>query len=253
MNDYTIRPLLLSKRNAEMGPMTYLAYLDRPVVRPYVMWYIKAGDKHVLVDTSMEAHDLRNYHPGFSNIPQEHVQSFEQALSSVDCEPEDIDIIIHTHLHMDHIYNTPKCKNAVVYIQKKELESALDPHPIHEIYFPRDIIEKIDFQIIDEDSVILPGISVVRTPGHTPGGQSVVVNTAKGRAVITGFCCVMDNFNPPEDVKTRFSPTISYPVIAPGIHTDLYQSFDSVLKVKEIADIIIPAHDPDMALLDRIP
>ena len=86
-----------------------------------------------------------------------------------------------------------------------------------------------------------------------PYGQAVVVETAKGKGVISGFFSIMENCNPPEDAKTRISPSASYPVIAPGIHTDLFQAYESVVKVKQIADIIIPAHDPDMALLEQIP
>ncbi|MBW2341908.1 MAG: hypothetical protein JRF50_16445, partial [Deltaproteobacteria bacterium] len=85
MNTYTIIPLILSKVVSEMGPMTYLAYPGQPIVRPYVMWYIQAGDKHVLVDTAIEAEDYRNYHPGFKDMPFEPTQSFEEALAKVDC------------------------------------------------------------------------------------------------------------------------------------------------------------------------
>jgi len=244
---------MLSKVMSEMGPMTYLAYSGQPIVRPYVMWYIQAGDKHVLVDTAIEAEDYRNYHPGFKNMPFEPVQSFEEALAKVDCLPDDIDIVIQTHLHMDHIYNTSKCKNAVIYVQEKELEFALDPHPIFEIVYPREVIKKLNFEVIKGDQTILPGIAVMLVPGHTPGGQAVVVDTAKGKAVISGFCSIMENFNPPEDVKTKVSPFASYPVIAPGIHTDLFQAYESVLRVKQVADIIIPLHDPDMAERDHIP
>jgi glyoxylase-like metal-dependent hydrolase (beta-lactamase superfamily II) len=217
------------------------------------MWYIRAGDKHVLVDTAMEAEDFRNYHPGFRNMPQEAVQTFEQALAKVDCAPDDIDIIIQTHLHMDHIYNTPKCKNAVIYVQEEELGFALNPHPIFEIMYPREIIKNLKFQVIRGDQTILPGIAVMLVPGHTPGCQAVVVETTEGKAVISGFCSIMENFNPPEDVRTKISPFASYPVIAPGIHTDIFQAYESVLRVKQIADIIIPMHDPDMALREQIP
>ncbi|GAH09171.1 unnamed protein product, partial [marine sediment metagenome] len=75
MNTHLIKPLVLSKVISEKGPMTYLAYSGQPIVRPYVMWYIQAGDKHVLVDTAIEAEDYRNYHPGFKNMPFEPVQS----------------------------------------------------------------------------------------------------------------------------------------------------------------------------------
>jgi len=253
MNTYAIKPLMLSKVISEKGPMTYLVYHGQPIIRPYVMWYIRAGDKHVLVDTAIEAEDYRNYHPGFNNMPFEPVQSFEEALAKVDCVPDCIDIIIQTHLHMDHVYNTPRCKNAVIYVQQEELEFALNPHPLFQIGYPREIIKKLNFEVIQGDQTILPGIAVMPVPGHTPGCQAVVVETAKGKAVISGFCSIMENFNPPEDAKTRISPSASYPVIAPGIHTDLFQAYDSALKVKQVADIIIPSHDPNMAEREEIP
>jgi len=253
MKGYTIKPLMLSKVMSEMGQMTYLAYPGRSIVRPYVMWYIRAGDTDVLVDTAIEAEDYRAYHPGFNKMPFEPVQSFEQALEKVGCGPDDIDIVIQTHLHMDHIYNTSKCGNAVIYVQKNELEFAINPHPIFEILYPRDIIKNLAFEVIDGEQTILPGIAVMPVPGHTPGGQAVIVDTAEGKAVISGFCSIMENFFPPEDVKTTVTPFASYPVIAPGIHTNLFQAYESVLKVKQVADIIIPLHDPDMAERNQIP
>ena len=148
MNIYTIKPLILSKVASEKGPMTYLAYHGQPVIRPYVMWYIRADDKHVLVDTAIEAEDYTEYRPAFKNLPLEPVQTFEDALAKVDCTPNDIDIIIQTHLHMDHMYNTPKCENAVIYVQADELQFALDPHEIFEIVYPREIITKLEFKSI---------------------------------------------------------------------------------------------------------
>ncbi len=253
MEAHTIKPLMLSRVMSEKGPMTYLAYSGQPVVRPYVMWYIRAGDKHVLVDTAMEAEDYRNYHPGFKAMPFEPVQTFAEALAMVNCAPDEIDIVIQTHLHMDHVYNLPKCRNATVYVQREELDFALNPHPIFEINYPRDIIGEVDFEVIKGDREILPGISVTPVPGHTPGCQAVIVETEKGKAVISGFCSIPENFNPPEDVKITVSPFASYPVIAPGIHTDLFQAYESVLKVKGMADIVIPVHDPEMAQREHIP
>ena len=253
MSRHTIKPLMLSKVLSEKGPMTYLAYYGQAIVRPYVMWYIQAGEKNLLIDTAIEAEDYRNYHPGFNHLPFIAVQTFEDALAKVACLPEDIDIVIQTHLHMDHVYNTHKCKNATIYIQDEELKFALDPHPIFEVLYPKEIISKLNFKVIKGDQTILPGISVMLVPGHTPGVQAVIVETAKGKAVISGFCSIMENFFPPEDVKIKISPFVSYPVITPGIHTDPLQGYDSALKVKEIADIIIPMHDPIMAELEQIP
>ncbi len=45
------------------------------------------------------------------------------------------------------------------------------------------------------------------TPGHSPGARSVVIETAKGAAMITGFCCKHANFNPTENGS---SPGFTY-------------------------------------------
>jgi glyoxylase-like metal-dependent hydrolase (beta-lactamase superfamily II) len=250
---HIIKPLLLSTVLSEKGPMTYLSHQGESVVRPYVMWFIRAGDKNVLVDTAIEAEDYRNYHPGFNKVPFQSVQNFEEALAQVECEPADIDIVIQTHLHMDHMYNTHKCSKAVVFVQAKELEFALNPHPIFEVLYPRDMIQKLKIEVVDGDHTILPGVKVMAAPGHSPGCQAVIVETQEGKTVISGCCTIMDNFYPPEDVKTSVSPFATYPVIAPGIHSDLFQAYKSALKIKEIADIIIPVHDPEMALRKEIP
>jgi len=80
------------------------------------------------------------------------------------------------------------------------------------------------------------------TPGHSPGGQSVAIETEKGTAVITGFCCINQNF-----VEG------GWPVAVPGVHTNATQAYDSMLKVKEIADIIIPVHESTFAKKEMIP
>ena len=253
MKKYTIIPLPLAQVQSEKGPMTYLMNHGKPIIRPYLFWYVRAGNKNVLIDTAIEADDYRNFHPGFSGYPFESIQTFEEALSSVDCNPEDIDIVIQTHLHMDHMYNTRKCKNAKIIVQQEELDFALNPHPIFEVLYPKDIIESLNFEIIEGDRKILPGVDVFSAPGHTPGTQAVAIETKKGLAVITGGCSIMENYFPTENVKATVSPFGTYPVIALGIHTDLFQSYDSALRIKRIADIIIPMHDPEMAFKTSIP
>ena len=253
MEKYTIIPLPLARVQSEKGPMTYLVGHGQPVVRPYLFWYVRAAGRNVLIDTAIEADDYRNYHPGFSGHPFEALQTFEEALASVDCTPEDIDIVIQTHLHMDHMYNTAKCINARIIVQRAELDFALNPHPIFEVLYPKNITESLNLEIIEGDQTILKGIDVLFAPGHTPGTQGVAIETSAGLAVITGGCSTNDNYFPPEDIKSTLSPFGTHSVIAPGIHSDLFQAYDSALRIKQIADIIIPMHDPEMAVKARIP
>jgi hypothetical protein len=57
----------------------------------------------------------------------------------------------------------------------------------------------------------------------------------------------MENFSPPEKMRTR------WPVIAPGVSVNSLQAFDSALKIKGLADIIIPSHDLEMAQREEFP
>ncbi len=92
---------------------------------------------------------------------------------------------------------------------------------------------------IDGDANILDGIDVIFSPGHSVGGQSVVVNTSGGRAIITGFCCNDKNF------------PATGPAIAPGVHIDLTEAYDSIQKIRQMADILIPLHDLSVGRMEE--
>jgi len=78
--------------------------------------------------------------------------------------------------------------------------------------------------------------------------MTVIVDTAQGKAAITGFCLLMENFNPPPKIRA-----MEMEVIPPGTHVNVYEAYDIVLKVKEIADILLPLHEPQFASVDTIP
>ena len=88
----------------------------------------------------------------------------------------------------------------------------------------------------------------MHTPAHTDGGLTVLVDTAKGTAAITGFCIIMENFEPPVNIKA-----MEMEVIPPGTHVNAYEAYDTVLKVKKMADILLPLHEPQFASVETIP
>jgi len=130
--------------------------------------------------------------------------------------------------------------NARVYVQKAELEFFRKPHLIDHRYEP-ELLEGVNVVALEGDAEIADGIRVLLTPGHTPGGQSVVVNTSRGRAVITGFCCNGENFPGRGQVVT------------PGVHINAIEAYESAVRVREIADILIPLHDFAVGRAGRIP
>jgi glyoxylase-like metal-dependent hydrolase (beta-lactamase superfamily II) len=101
-------------------------------------------------------------------------------------QPEQIDIVINTHLHFDHCgWNTrlvngklvPTFPNARYVVQRGELEHAKHPTErdrssyLAENFLP--IEESGQWWLLDGDREIVPGVEVIRTPGHTKDIQCV--------------------------------------------------------------------------------
>jgi glyoxylase-like metal-dependent hydrolase (beta-lactamase superfamily II) len=105
----------------------------------------------------------------------------------------------------------------------------------------------MNFDVVEGDAEIVEGVRVLFTPGHTRGGQSVAVDTEKGRVVVSGLCTLRDNFEPPEPINKIM------PVIPPGIHLDAREAFESLTRIKQVADIIVPLHDGEFAFKKTIP
>jgi N-acyl homoserine lactone hydrolase len=248
-----IRPVTLCRVQADKGTMTYLTYYGEKIWRPYIFFIIEGAGQNILVDTAIHAEDYKAYHPGCRNLPFEALKTFEDALSEVSLQPDDIDLVIQTHLHMDHCFNTRKCRNATVLVQEEELRYAEAPHPIFSWLYKKSLLQGLKFETVRGRKEIIPGIEVIPVPGHSPGCQAVSVDTEAGKAVITGFCCIEENFFPAEDIKERVSPFAGYPVIIPGIHYDALRAYESVLQIKELADIVIPMHEPELMGIETIP
>jgi len=163
-------------------------------------------------------------------------------------KPEDIEIVIVTHLHYDHIALAGLYKNARFIVQKKELEYALNPHPVDAFFYDRSTFEGIHMELVEGEKEIIPGVTVFHTPGHTPGGQSVEIETDTGKVVIAGLCAQPATFEVTEEMKKR-----RWAASAPLIHQDVRQAYDSVLQIKSRGGIIIAMHDPAYSGKDSRP
>ena len=227
MRAYTIHPLVVGINETDQGVMTYLRDYGKRIYLPIYAFCLKGGDRTILVDTGLSEFVVP---AGVEEQCGFVVMEFEAALATVGLTPEAIDLIIHTHLHNDHCENDSKCPNAKIIVQKAELEFLKNPHPVDHRYYP-DILDGLEVVTVEGDARIADGIDVIFSPGHTVGGQSVAVNTANGRAVITGFCCNDKNF------------PAQGPAVAPGVHINLADAYDSIQKIRRMADILIPIHD----------
>ena len=249
MTTWKIHPIVAGTKVFDKGMMTYQHDYGKPYTIPIYTWYLEGPDHKVLVDTG-EMHPIKS--EDREKAIGGNINTFEQGLSMFGLTPQDIDIVLHTHLHNDHCENDYKCTNAQFYVHEKELEHITEPHPLDFRYledFIFEIREAGQIRLIkDKRQEILPGIEMVHTPAHTAGGMSIVINTEKGKAIISGFCCLMENFYPPKSITA-----MEMEVIPPGTHVNVYDAYDIMLKIREEADILIPLHEPEFASGDTIP
>jgi len=212
--EYTVKPICLGYSEADQSGFTYMCFPGEKLALDLAYFIIKDAPKNILVDTGTWSDLMVKYWPGKTTD----LQTFEESLEKEGLKPEDIDIIILTHLHHDHIGNAYKCKNAEVYVQEDEWAFACAPHPLQAQYYP--------------------------TPGHTPGTQSVCVDTKEGKTVIAGMCSLYQTFEEPKRVLPEGHPFSQWEVFTQSIATDMNQAYYSCLRLKRLADVMLPCHGP---------
>jgi len=160
---------------------------------------VRTGKKNILIETGIG-----------NKLPEKLAQIYKQPTKLLDnlhaagVAPEDIDIVINTHLHFDHCgWNTVRrgdkfvatFPNAKYYVQEKEWEhgrlqlerdavSYMSPN-----YDP--LIESGQMVLLNGDLELLPGISVKVFPGHTANMQAVMVESGAGNEKKTA-CYISD-------------------------------------------------------------
>ncbi|MDY7038788.1 MAG: N-acyl homoserine lactonase family protein [Thermodesulfobacteriota bacterium] len=247
MSEYKIHPIVMGTKIFDKSMMTYQHGSGQIYTIPIYCWYLEGGDRKVIIDTGemspIQSEDREK------NIGGK-IYTFEEGLARWNLTPGDIDVVIHTHLHNDHCENDYKCKNAEIYVHEKELERIHNPHPLDFRYledYIEDVEENGQIRTISHDTEILPGITCLHTPAHTDGGLTMLIDTSAGKAAITGFCVINENFYPPVEIRA-----LEMDVIPPGTHVDVYEAYDIMLKIRDMADIMLPLHEPEFASMDTI-
>jgi glyoxylase-like metal-dependent hydrolase (beta-lactamase superfamily II) len=134
-------------------------------------------------------------------------------------------------LHWDHASNNRYFRNARFIVQKTEYEHAIAPIEGKKGY-EADLVKQTEYEFVEGDVEIIPGISVVLAPGHSAGMQCVAVDTAAGPYIIAG------------DLVPLFENWEASPRIPNGSLEDMDAILKSLDKVSEIGGAILPGHDP---------
>jgi glyoxylase-like metal-dependent hydrolase (beta-lactamase superfamily II) len=152
---------------------------DAFVPYPIHAWVIRHPDGAILVDTGI---GLGNgaidewYHPQSTPLAT--------ALHDAGLAPSEIAAVVLSHLHFDHC-GQQSTLSAPTYVQAVEFEAAKAPG-----YTVPDWAEvsKDRLRLVHGDEFLADGIRLLLTPGHTPGHQSVVIESGDERVVLAAQC-----------------------------------------------------------------
>ena len=117
-------------------------------------------------------------------------RSVADALAGLDMTPADIGLVINTHLHFDHCGQNAVFAHAPCYVQRAELDRAKRESPELYDWFG---FMNARWELLDGDIEILPGLSVITTPGHTVGHQCVVVTNGGRSDLLLGDAAYTPN------------------------------------------------------------
>lgn len=190
----------------EATPETVLAY---PWLRPHFAtpdgrmiisfqcFVMRTPEHRIMLDTCIGADREREFDI-FTNMQTD----FLGDLAHAGFDPREIDIVLCTHLHFDHVgWNTrlvngkwvPTFPNARYLFGRREYEHwkmLVETNGYHDLNHMHDAVQPVVdaglVDLIEPDHAICPELSLRPTPGHTPGHVSICIESNGERAMITG-------------------------------------------------------------------
>jgi N-acyl homoserine lactone hydrolase len=161
-------------------------------------WLIQRGNQWLLWDTGVPESAL-NDPKGWSTLPKLIVyhldKTLTEQLAAIGLKPNDVTYVALSHTHGDHIGNVRLFPNSTVLMQRAEYEWISTPDG------PNDNVNKLKalartllgtpkhLKLLDGDTDVFGdgSVTLVSTPGHTPGSESLLVHlTNSGFIILSG-------------------------------------------------------------------
>lgn len=251
-----VRRVLPLTMGWERLPKSYSVHGDESgamLVEPVPAIALDTDDGWALIDTGFnttlirDPHFYERFHGRNHSIsailPDGGGEPLVDELATHGIALDDIERIYLSHLHNDHAGGLRLFAPGIpVFVQRRELEYGLADHPFPERHgmFRIDYDDPlIDWCVLDGDVELVPGITALLTPGHTPGHQSFVVECQDGRGWVFAF----DAADLTENIEQERGP-------GGFVHCSAEEARRPILRLKALAAerglALVPGHDPEV-------
>lgn len=162
---------------------------DEKVHSPVWSALLRTPEGNILFDTGLHPVHVERPEATFGPNPgmtivMHREDAVTSRLAALGVAPDDIAVVVNSHLHFDHAGNNGAFPKATFIVQAEHLAFAKGKPNFPGVYWD---IPELTYVPTSGRSRVAPGIEVVPTPGHAPGHQSLVVDLAEtGRVVLTG-------------------------------------------------------------------
>lgn len=196
---------------------------------------IITGKENILIETGIG--ELPETHRPFHTVKRKPNQALKVQLQKHKVKPEDITLVINTHLHFDHCGNNALFPNAKFYVQAKELRYAYAPDRFQKAAYIREFFDaNLDYVTVRGKHQLTDNIILVPTPGHSIGHQSVLIKEGEKNYVYCGDAAPLK-----ENLEKRNIPGVLYRA------DQALKSIDKLRSIKNAAYIY--SHDNEQLTL----
>jgi glyoxylase-like metal-dependent hydrolase (beta-lactamase superfamily II) len=234
LDKINLHTLLRDTTPEEIDRLLARSFLTSPVEASINAFLVEDGSRRVLVDTG--AGEL--FGPGLGG-------KLPASLAAVGCRPEQVDDILITHVHTDHsgglvVGGELGFPNATVHVAREDADFFLDPSNARRRGYDGHYFEQAEktlgpcvragkVRTFSGRTSILPGITAIPTPGHTPGSTAYRIESEGDQIEFWG-----DLVHVAEVQLPRPSITIAFDVDHPAAARQRAARFDEAARERKL-------------------
>ena len=222
---------------AERSLLFFGEFSGERVQIPITCYLIRTTDAVILFDTGLSPRAVPGLMRNDSMARFTDEDLLVHRLDVLGLEADNVDLVVLSHLHYDHAGGAALFPKSELVAQRDEYAYAHNPAPFFAPFYYRKNFDMPGYRwrLLDGDSELVPGVTALRTDGHTPGHQSLLVHLPdSGPVILSGDCCYWT-----EHLERE---------LVPGVVWNPTLAQHSIKRLKTMARLlsarVFPAHDP---------